>query len=201
MLSGAASGGTPGTTVELEHHRDLTHEFPELKTRVHELKLESTSFRHLYAVYQAIDNEIYRIEQEIETPSDDYTEALKRRRVHLKDRLYGMLTGRIPIAISNDEFVVRHKFRQPVDTGLVTRDWIARGFSCRAFVDAPGKIWRDYAHDTDELVTVVEGRLGVHMHDEDWELEPGDELFIPRAVMHTVRNLHTGTTRWLYGYD
>lgn len=56
-------------------------------------------------------------------------------------------------------------------------------------------------HDTDELVTVVEGRLGVHMHDEDWELEPGDELYIPRGVMHTVRNRHAGTTRWLYGYN
>jgi len=198
---GAADGGSPITSVELQHHRDLAHEFPGQRERIHELKAESPAFRHLYAVYQTLDNEIYRIEQEIETPSDEYTEALKRRRVRLKDRLYGMLTGRIPMEIDNDEFVIRHKFRLPVDTAAVTRDWIARGFSCRAFMDAPGQVWRDYVHDTGELVTVVEGRLGVHMHDEDWELEPGDELYIPRGVMHTVRNLHHGTTRWLYGYD
>jgi uncharacterized protein YdcH (DUF465 family)/uncharacterized cupin superfamily protein len=187
--------------VELEHHRDLAREFPELKARIHALKLESPVFRHLYAAYQALDDEVYRIEQDIETPSDDYTEDIKRRRVRLKDRLYGMLTGRVPVAIETDEFVIRRKFRLPVDTAAVTRDWIARGYSCRAFVDPPGQEWRDYVHDTDELVTVVEGRLGVRMHDEDWELDPGDELYIPRGVTHTVRNLHAGTTRWLYGYD
>ena len=56
-------------------------------------------------------------------------------------------------------------------------------------------------HDTDELVTVVDGCLEVTMHGEHWVLGPGDELYIPRAVTHTVRNLHAGTTRWLYGYD
>jgi uncharacterized protein YdcH (DUF465 family)/mannose-6-phosphate isomerase-like protein (cupin superfamily) len=187
--------------VELAHHRNLAQEFPELKARIRELKLESPAFRSLYAEYQAVDNEVYRIEQEIETPSDDYTEELKRRRVLLKDRLYGMLTGRVPMAVETDEFVVRHKFAQPVDVAAVTRDWIKRGFSCRAFTDPPGQVWRDYVHDTDELVTVVDGRLEVMMHGENWVLEPGDELYIPRGVSHTVRNRHAGTTRWLYGYD
>jgi uncharacterized protein YdcH (DUF465 family)/mannose-6-phosphate isomerase-like protein (cupin superfamily) len=187
--------------VELEHHRDLTQEFPGLRTRVHELKLESPTFRRLYDEYQAVDNEIYRIEQEIETPSDDYTEELKRRRVRLKDRLYGMLTGRIPPDTGSDEFVIRRKFALPVDPAAVTRDWIARGFSCRAFSDPPGQEWRDYRHDTNELMTVVDGRLEISMHGENWALEPGDELYIPRGVTHTVRNRHTGTTRWLYGYD
>ena len=31
--------------------------------------------------------------------------------------------------------------------------------------------------------------------------EPGDEVFIPKGSVHSVRNLHDGTTRWLYGYD
>jgi uncharacterized protein YdcH (DUF465 family)/uncharacterized cupin superfamily protein len=187
--------------VELAHHRDLAQEFPELTARIRELKLQSPAFRNLYTEYQAVDNEVYRIEQEIETPSDDYTEELKRRRVQLKDRLYGMLTGRIPAEAETDEFVVRHKFAQPVDMAAVTRDWIQRGFSCRAFIDPPGQVWRNYVHDTDELITVVDGRLEVTMHGENWELAPGDELYIPRGVTHTVRNLHAGTTRWLYGYD
>jgi uncharacterized protein YdcH (DUF465 family) len=187
--------------VQLERHRDLAREFPEFKARIHVLKLESPAFRCLYVEYQALDNEIYRIEQEIETPSEDYVEALKRRRVQLKDRLYGMLTGRIPATVETDEFVVRHKFPLPVDAGAVTRDWIMRGFSCHAFIDPPGQEWRDYVHDTDELVTVVDGQLEVIMHGENWVLAPGDELYIPRGVMHTVRNLHAGTTLWLYGYD
>jgi len=184
--------------MELEHHRDLAQEFPELRSQIHALKQESPTFRHLYAEYQILDNELFRIGQDIETPSDDYTENLKRRRVHLKDRLYGMLTGRIPLS-HHDEFVVRHRFRRPVDTAAVTRNWIARGFSCNACTDPPGPQWRNFEHDHDELVTVVDGRLGVSLQDQEWELEPGDELHIPSGVQFSMRNLHTGTTRWLYG--
>lgn len=187
--------------MELEHHRDLAREFPELKARIHALKLESLVFRCLYAEYQAVDNEIYRIEQEIETPSEDYTEALKRRRVQIKDRLHDMLTGRVPAMVETDEFVIRHKFGPPVDRAAVARDWILRGFSCHAFTDPPGQVWRDNVHDTDELVAVVDGQLEVIMHGETWVLEPGDELYIPRGITHTVLNLHAGTTHWLYGYD
>jgi quercetin dioxygenase-like cupin family protein len=32
-------------------------------------------------------------------------------------------------------------------------------------------------------------------------VEPGDELFIPKGVRHSVKNIHAGVTRWLYGYD
>ena len=184
-----------------EHHRDISHEFPEIKHRVHELKLTSAKFRGLYEEYQAVDNEVSRIEQDIETPSDDYTEELKLRRVRLKDRLYGMLTGRVPIEAPSDEYVTRGKFRAPVDQGEVARNWVERGFSCRAFTDPPGREWRDYAHATNELVTVVDGRLELLMHGVSYVLEPGDELFIPQRAAHTVHNIHTGTTRWLYGYD
>jgi uncharacterized protein YdcH (DUF465 family)/quercetin dioxygenase-like cupin family protein len=187
--------------MHTEHHHDLAHEFPEFKQRIHELKLTSPEFKQLYDKYQTVDKKIYRIEDEIETPSDDYTEELKRKRVRLKDWLYGMLTGRIPPDSGSDEFVTRHRFAQPVDLGVVTRDWIGRGFSCRAFTDPPGQEWRDFVHDTNELITVVEGRLEVATGEQSWALEPGDELFIPRGALHTVRNTHNITTRWLYGYD
>lgn len=105
--------------MPLEHHRDLAHEFPELKQRVHDFKVESAEFRRLYAEYESVDNEIHRIEQEIETPSDTYTETLKHRRAWLKDHLYGLLTGRIhPLTDADtEEYVERSKFRQPVDHG------------------------------------------------------------------------------------
>ena len=184
-----------------EHHHDLAHEFPEFKRRIRELKLASPEFRQLYDEYQALDKEIYRIEENIETPSDNYAEELKKNRVRLKDRLYGMLTGRIAAINKTDEFVTRHKFAYPVDHGSVVRDWIQRGYSCRGLTDPPGREWRDFLHDTNELVTVVDGRLEVSLHGESYVLEPGDELFIPRGAAHTVRNVHAGTTHWLYGYD
>ena len=74
-----------------EHH-DLLHEFPELKDRIHELKVNDAHFAGLYENYQAVDKEIYRIEEQIETATDEYTEDLKKKRVQLKDQLYRMLT-------------------------------------------------------------------------------------------------------------
>ena len=71
----------------LEHHK-FTHEFPELKQYIHELKVKQAGFSALMKEYDEIDDEVYRIEEGIETPSDDYTEALKMKRLELKDKLY-----------------------------------------------------------------------------------------------------------------
>lgn len=79
--------------MPIEHHDDLTQEFPEFKDRVQELGAVSPEFADMYAEYREVDNEIYRIEQGVATPSDHYTEELKKRRVRLKDRLYAMLRG------------------------------------------------------------------------------------------------------------
>ena len=73
-----------------EHH-DLVHEFPEYKERIHELKMNDPHFEKLHQEYEAIDKEIYRIEQQIETPTDEYTEQLKKKRALLKDQLYAIL--------------------------------------------------------------------------------------------------------------
>jgi uncharacterized protein YdcH (DUF465 family) len=74
-----------------EHHDDLTKEFPELGDRVQKLANSDPEFSRLYEEYREVDQEIYRIEQQIENPSDTYTEDLKKKRVHLKDQLYAML--------------------------------------------------------------------------------------------------------------
>jgi uncharacterized protein YdcH (DUF465 family) len=74
-----------------EHHNNLSEEFPEFKDKIHKLKVSNHHFSKLYEKYQAIDNEIYRIEEEIETPSDAYTEDLKKQRLKLKDELCALL--------------------------------------------------------------------------------------------------------------
>lgn len=73
-----------------EHHR-LAEEFPEYRDRIHDLKDRDAEFAQLYDEYIRVDKEIYRIEEQIETPSDDYTEELKKKRVVIKDRLYEIL--------------------------------------------------------------------------------------------------------------
>lgn len=74
-----------------EHHDNLALEFPQFKEKIHQLKMSDAHFRKLYDEYQTVDREIYRIEEQIETPSDAYTEELKMKRVSLKDQLYAIL--------------------------------------------------------------------------------------------------------------
>ena len=73
-----------------EHH-DLIHEFPEYREQIHQLKMSNNHFARLFEEYHDVDREVRRIEQGVETPSDVYTEDLKKRRLLLKDELYAML--------------------------------------------------------------------------------------------------------------
>lgn len=73
-----------------EHHR-LAQEFPEFKEKIHVLKSSNNEFALLFDQYDVLDKEIYRIEEQIETPSDEYTENLKKQRLHIKDNLFQML--------------------------------------------------------------------------------------------------------------
>ena len=191
--------------MNLKHHRDLAQEFPELKQRVHDLKLESIEFRQMYADYEVLDNEIHRIEQEIETPSDAYTEDLKRRRAHLKDHLYGLLTGRLHPAADTEEFVTRGKFRKPVDHGEVSRAWQERGYDCALQAVAPGSdrpgSTRERSEARDLLITVSDGELDVELGGVDYVLAPGDELFIPSDTRFALRNRGTAEARYYLGLD
>ena len=99
------------------------------------------------------------------------------------------------------EYIIRKKFNIPVNREEVSRAWRERGYSCDLFVDPPGREWNDFVHSTNEFVTVMEGKLRMIIEGEEMIAEPGDEVFIPRGACHSVRNIHSGTTRWLYGYD
>jgi len=99
------------------------------------------------------------------------------------------------------DHVTRQKFDLPVDQQVVSQAWRTRGYSCDRFVDPPGRSWNNFVHDCNELVTVVEGRLEMTVAGTRTILEPGDEITIPRGAVHSVRNIHTDTTHWLYGYD
>lgn len=76
--------------MTIEKH-GLNQDFPEYRSAIHELRLKDAHFARLFDEYHQIDQEIRRIEQQIETPSDQYIEQRKLRRVHLKDELYARL--------------------------------------------------------------------------------------------------------------
>ena len=73
-----------------ENH-DLHHEFPEFKDKIHELKMSDGHFQRLFKEYDEIIHKLHQVEQEIETPSDDVIEEMKKQRLHLKDQLFVML--------------------------------------------------------------------------------------------------------------
>ena len=98
-------------------------------------------------------------------------------------------------------YLVRHAFSIPLDQDQIARDWEKRGYSCDLFTDPPGREWNDFVHTTNELVTVVTGKLQLTIGDEEIIAEPGDEVFIPRGTVHSVKNIASFTTHWLYGYD
>jgi uncharacterized protein YdcH (DUF465 family) len=77
-----------------EGHHDLAHEFPEYKSTIHELKQRDTHFARMSTDYHAACKELHRIEAGEETPRDEYVEALKLRRLHLKDELFALLQAR-----------------------------------------------------------------------------------------------------------
>lgn len=75
----------------LGEKHDLIHELPEYKDRIHELKMNNKHFEKLFVKYHDLDHQVRRIEEGVETPSDDFIEELKKERLHLKDELFGML--------------------------------------------------------------------------------------------------------------
>ena len=72
---------------------DLIHELPEHKDRIHELKVSNEHFKKLFDEYHELDHEVLRMEEGIETPSDEVLEELKKKRLSLKDQLYQMIVS------------------------------------------------------------------------------------------------------------
>ena len=73
-----------------EHHA-LIEDFPAYRETIHRLKVEDAEFARLMAEYNRLTKEIEGLEARDEPVTDDYMEARKRERVHLKDRLYASL--------------------------------------------------------------------------------------------------------------
>jgi quercetin dioxygenase-like cupin family protein len=88
-----------------------------------------------------------------------------------------------------------------INIRAVRSDWQSRGFSCDVWTDPPGQIWEDYQHAVDEVVMVLEGEVEFNIAGKVMRPAPGEEVLIPAGALHTVRNLGTTMSRWLYGYN
>ena len=70
---------------------ELADEFPNDHALLHDLKLNDAHFVTLSDRYHELNGEIHRIEAGVETPSDEYTETLKKKRLALIDEISGIL--------------------------------------------------------------------------------------------------------------
>ncbi|MBI1215863.1 MAG: DUF465 domain-containing protein [Alphaproteobacteria bacterium] len=75
---------------------DLAHEFPEMKDAIHALKTTDTHFKKLFEEYEDIAKELENAEEGAGGISDAHAEELKKKRLELKDQLYGMLKKEEP---------------------------------------------------------------------------------------------------------
>lgn len=74
----------------MDLHHPILREFPEHRDNIKRL-LGDAHFRNLYDEYHRLDDEIYRIEEEIDFATDQEIEERKMRRAKLKDYIYHLL--------------------------------------------------------------------------------------------------------------
>ncbi|MEH0071949.1 YdcH family protein [Pannonibacter sp. Pt2-lr] len=72
---------------------ELHEEFPQAAETLHSLKLSNAHFAKLADEYHEVNREIHRIESGVNPASDEATEELKKKRLHLKDQIAAMLAA------------------------------------------------------------------------------------------------------------
>ncbi len=70
---------------------ELAEEFPELKDKIHELKVSNAHFHKLSEEYHALNREIHRVEAAGVNITDEHAEDLKKKRLLLKDQIFELL--------------------------------------------------------------------------------------------------------------
>jgi uncharacterized protein YdcH (DUF465 family) len=72
----------------MELHHPFVMEFPAHRETIRTLKLADEKFREMFEEYHTLDDEICRIEEDLEFASDQDIDQLKHKRAKLKDALY-----------------------------------------------------------------------------------------------------------------
>jgi uncharacterized protein YdcH (DUF465 family) len=78
-------------TIPMDLHHPILREFPEHRETIRRLKGSDDHFRNIFNEYHRLDDEIYRIEEEIDFATDQEIEQLKMRRAKLKDYIYHLI--------------------------------------------------------------------------------------------------------------
>jgi len=71
----------------MDLHHPFVKEFPQHRETIRSLKLADGKFRAMFEEYHQLDDEICRIEEDIEYATDQQIDELKFKRARLKDAL------------------------------------------------------------------------------------------------------------------
>jgi uncharacterized protein YdcH (DUF465 family) len=72
---------------------ELAEEFPEYLAEMHHLKETDGHFARLFNDYHTLNRAVHRAETDIEPVDDATMTDMRRKRMQLKDRIYGMLVN------------------------------------------------------------------------------------------------------------
>jgi uncharacterized protein YdcH (DUF465 family) len=75
----------------MEKH-DLHHEFPEFDAKISSLKVSNAHFKKISEDYDVVNHAVHRIESGAESSTDEVLTSLRKKRLHLKDEIYTLLT-------------------------------------------------------------------------------------------------------------
>jgi len=72
---------------------ELHEEFPEHAARITELKSSDAHFARMMAEYHELNRAVHRAETNVEPTEELHEVEMRKRRAHLKDELYRMLSA------------------------------------------------------------------------------------------------------------
>ena len=75
----------------MDIHHPFVSEFSEHRDTIRHLRLADNHFRKMFEEYHQLDDEVARIEEEVEFATDQRMDELKLRRAQLKDALYAVV--------------------------------------------------------------------------------------------------------------
>ena len=75
----------------LSQHHDISHEFPEYRRMLDELRASDPQFDELVAKHDSLDDEIRDLEERQQPVSDETIEKMKFERAAFKDQIYQAL--------------------------------------------------------------------------------------------------------------
>ena len=78
-------------------HHPISHELPGRLAVIKHLKGTNHTFRKAYDEYHHLDDAIFRVEEDIESATDQELEEMKVRRARLKDWLYHAIQHAPPV--------------------------------------------------------------------------------------------------------